>query len=153
MRRVMDELLDWREQFKDYKTLILTGSTAEDRTAVIKQFALEFFRRMIHINLATNEKIRNYIMTMPVGRDAWYFIEKAVIDMIVPDETLLIFDNAHACGGQGIWDYARSFFTPEDESFLAVLGDFSEEELEAASEYCIIVRLPEKTGSQEQEND
>ncbi len=29
-------------------------------------------------------------------------------------------------------------------SFLAVVGDFSEKEIQAASEYCIVIRLPEK---------
>ena len=144
MRRVMDQLLDWKLQFKDYKTLLFTGSTEEDRTAVIKEFAMEYFKNMIHINLKNNPEVRNYINTMPTGRDAYYFIEKAVHDMIVPLDTILIFNNADSCEGQGIWDYAEHFFEPEDLSFLAVVGDFTEEEIEKASEYCIVIRLPEK---------
>ena len=31
---------------------------------------------MIHINLKNNQEIREYINTMPPGRDAYYFIEK-----------------------------------------------------------------------------
>lgn len=45
---------------------------------------------MIHINLKNNQEIREYINTMPPGRDAYYFIEKAVHDMIVPLDTMLI---------------------------------------------------------------
>jgi hypothetical protein len=144
MERVMDKLLDWKLQFQDYKTLLFTGSTEEDRTEVIKQFSLEYFHNMIHINLKNNQEVREYINTMPTGRDAYYFIEKAVHDMIVPLDTILIFNNADSCEGQGIWDYAKNFFQPEDESFLAVVGDFTEEEIEKASEYCIVVRLPDK---------
>ena len=79
----------------------------------------------------------------------YYFIEKAVHDMIVPLDTILIFNNADSCEGNGIWDYAKNFFTEEDMSFLAVVGDFSEEEIEAASEYCIVIRLPEKSTDSE----
>ena len=145
MERILPQLLDWKLQFQDYKTLLLTGSTEEDRTEVIKNFALEYFHNMIHINLKNNQKVREYINTQPTGRDAYYFIEKAVHDMIVPLDTLLIFNNADSCEGNGIWDYAENFFKPEDESFLAVVGDFTEEEIEKASDYCVVVRLPEKT--------
>lgn len=144
MKRVIAELLDWKMQFKDYKTLLFVGSTEEDRTEVIKKFAMEYFHYMIHINVRNNPEVREYINTMPVGRDAWYFMEKAVHDMIVPMETILIFNNAESCEGPGIWEYAKNFFQPEDESFLVVAGEFSEEEIQAASEYCIVVRLPEK---------
>ena len=104
---------------------------------------------MIHINLKHNPEVREYINTMATGRDAYYFIEKAVHDMIVPLDTILIFNNADSCEGNGIWDYAKNFFTEEDMSFLAVVGDFSEEEIEAASEYCIVIRLPEKSTDSE----
>lgn len=43
MQRIIPELLDWKLQFKDYKTLLLTGSTEEDRTKVIKEFAMKLF--------------------------------------------------------------------------------------------------------------
>ena len=41
MERILPQLLDWKLQFQDYKTLLLTGSTEEDRTEVIKKIALE----------------------------------------------------------------------------------------------------------------
>ena len=69
----------------------------EDRTKVIKEFAMNYFDNMVHINLKNNQEIREYINTMPTGRDAYYFIEKAVHDMIVPLETILIFNNADSC--------------------------------------------------------
>ena len=64
--------------------------------------------------------------------------------MIVPLETLLIFNNADSLEREACWEYARSFFEPEDMSFLAIVGEFSEEELAAAEEYCTVLRLPEK---------
>lgn len=144
MERIIPQLLDWKLQFREYKTLLLVGSTEEDRTKVIKEFAMEYFKNMIHINVKNNPEVREYINTMPTGRDAYYFIEKAVHDMIVPLDSILIFNNADSCN-ENIWNWARDFFEEEDMSFLAVVGDFSEEEIEAASEYCIVIRLPEKT--------
>ena len=65
MERVISQLLDWKLQFKDFKTLLLTGSTEEDRTKVIKDFAMNYFKNMIHINLKNNPEVREYINTMP----------------------------------------------------------------------------------------
>ena len=143
MERIISELLDWKLQFREYKTLLLVGSTEEDRTAVIKEFAMEYFKNMIHINVKNNPEVREYINTQPTGREAYYFIEKAVHDMIVPLDTILIFNNADSCN-ENLWNWAENFFEEEDMSFLAVVGDFSEEEIAAASEYCIVIRLPEK---------
>ena len=64
--------------------------------------------------------------------------------MIVPMETLLIFNNADSLSREACREYAKNFFEPEDMSFLAVVGDFSEEELEKMSEYCTILHLPAK---------
>lgn len=140
----MTDLLDWKLQFQDYKALVLTGSTEEDRTEVIKAFAKRCFDNMIHINLKNNSEIREYINTHPTGRDAYLYIEHAVHDMIVPMETLLIFNNADSLDREACREYAKNFFEPEDMSFLAVVGDFSEEELEKMSEYCTILHLPAK---------
>lgn len=144
MERILPQLLDWKLQFQDYKTLILTGSTAEDRKAVIMDFAKMYFENAIQVNLSTNEEIRNYIETKPVGRDAYHFIEHATHDLIVPLETILIFDHAEVCQGNGIWDWAENFFQPEDMSFMAILGDFTPEELEKAESGCVIVELPDR---------
>ena len=144
MKRVIAQMLDWRLQYKEYKTLLFVGSTEEDRTKIMKEFAKNYFGNMIHINIRNNKEIREYINTMPTGRDAYYFIEHTVHDMIVPEDTVLIFNNADACEGEGIWNYARDFFKEEDMCFLIVSGEFTEEQIEAASEYCIVVRQPEK---------
>lgn len=144
MERIISELLDWKLQFKDYKTLLLTGSTEEDRTKVIKEFAMNYFDNMVHINLRNNKEVREYTTRcLPVGTRIT-LSKKRCIDMIVPLETILIFNNADSCEGEGIWNYAKDFFEEEDMSFLAVVGDFTEEEIAAASDYCIVIRLPEK---------
>ena len=55
MERIMTELLDWRMQFSDFKTLILTGSTPEYRIRVIKSFARKNCENMISVNVKNNE--------------------------------------------------------------------------------------------------
>ncbi len=142
MERILSDLLDWRLQFKDYKTLIITGSTAEDRTQVLKDFALKNFENMIHINLKNNEKIREYINTMPPGYDAYLFLEKTLIDIIIPVDTMLIFDNADSCDHEAVFHYAEDLFSEDDMCFLAISGDFTDEELAPYEESCIHLRLP-----------
>ncbi len=143
MLRILNELLDWRMQFQEYKTLILTGSTAADRTKVLKEFARKNFENLIWVNLKNNEQIRTYINTMPAGYDAYLYLEKTLIDMIVPLDTMLFLDNAHECEFNAIVDYANNLFEESDMCFFVLSGDFTEEELEKLGETCIIVKLPE----------
>lgn len=143
MMRIMNELLDWKMQFQEYKTLVLTGSTAADRTKVLKGFARQNFENLIWVNLKNNENIRNYINTMPAGYDAYLYLEKTLIDMIVPLDTMLFLDNAHECEFRGVVDYANNLFEESDMCFLALSGEFTEEQLEVLSETCMVVRLPE----------
>lgn len=144
MERIINELLDWRMQFQEFKPLILTGSTPRDRVRTIKDFAKKNCENMISVNLRNNEEIREYINTHPAGYDAYLHLETTLHDMIVPQDTILIFDNADACNFESIKDYANNLFTEEDAVFFVICGDFTEEQLAELGETCMLVNLPEK---------
>ncbi len=144
MKRIMSDLMDWKLQSHDIKTLVLTGSTEEDRTDVVKSFSKEFFDHMIHINIKNNPKIHDYICTHPTGRDTYVFIETEVLDMVIPMETVLIFNNMDSCPMEVVKEYATSFFEPEDESFLIIAGDFKEEDFADISDRIMFLELPPK---------
>lgn len=144
MERIMTELLDWRMQFEDYKTLILTGSTPKDRMDVIRRFAARNFESMIHVNVKNNEKIREYMNTNPAGRDAYRFLEKSVMEMIMPVDTVLVLENADALEPYAFVDYAENLFNPDDMCFLIMTGEFSDEDIAPLRETCIHVVLPPK---------
>ena len=90
----------------------------------------------------------NYILAARQEREQVYRFFTA--DIISRCVCLIIFlaypttNTRPVIEGNGIWDYAAHFFSEDDMSFLAVVGDFSEKEIQAASEYCIVIRLPEK---------
>lgn len=110
MERILTQLLDWRMQFEDYKTLILTGSTAKDRMNVIRQFAAKNFESMVHVNVKNNAKIREYMNTNPAGRDAYRFLEKSVMEMIMPIDTAVVLENADSLEPEAFRDYAEHLF-------------------------------------------
>lgn len=144
MERILNELLDWRMQFQDFKTLILTGSTPRDRIRTFKAFAKKNCENMISVNLKNNEEIREYINTHPAGYDAYLYLEQTLHDVIVPMETILIFDNADSCRFESVRDYANNLFSEEDTCFFAICGDFTPEQLEELGETCVLINLPEK---------
>ena len=144
MERIMSELLDWRMQFQDYKTLVLTGSTPRDRIRVIKDFAKKNCENMISINIRNNETVREYVNTHPAGYDAYLYLEQYLHDVIIPMDTILIFDNADACNFESVRDYAENLFTEEDAVFFVICGDFNEAQLAELQDSCILVHLPEK---------
>lgn len=147
MERIINELLDWRMQFQDFKTLILTGSDPHDRIRVIKSFAKKNCENMISVNIKNNETIRNYINTHPAGYEAYLYLEQTLHDMIVPMDTILIFDNADSCNFESVKDYANNLFSEADACFFVICGDFTEEQLAELGETCILVTLPEKETS------
>ena len=144
MERIINELLDWRMQFQDYKTLILTGSTPRDRIRVIKEFAKKNSENMVHVNVKNNETIREYINTHPAGYEAYLYFEETLHDMIIPLETMVIFDNVDSCEFESVRDYAVNLFSEEDACFFVMCGDFTPEQEKVLAEDCIIVHLPPK---------
>ncbi|MGI6205082.1 MAG: hypothetical protein ACOYJI_00425 [Anaerovoracaceae bacterium] len=144
MERILSDLLDWRMQFENFKTLILTGSSEKDRMNVIRQFAAKNFESMVHVNLRNNEKIREYMNNNPAGRDAYRFLEKAVMEMIMPIDTVVVLENADSLNPAAFRDYAENLFAPEDTCFLIMTGEFSDEDLAPLAESCIHVVLPPK---------
>ena len=143
MNRIITELLDWRMQFQDYKSLVLTGGTPKERLRIIREFVLKNFEDMMHVNLKNNEKVREYINTNPPGPGAYYFLEKSLMGMIVPGDTCVVFENADACDHEAVLKYAEDLFAEEDMGFLILTGDFTEEELSARSERIIHIGIPE----------
>ncbi len=142
MDRIITQLLDWRMQFQDYKALILTGDTPKERLRVIRQFVPKNFEDMMHVNLKNNQKVREYINNNPPGPEAYFYLEKTLMGMIVPGDTCVVFENADACDHKAVFDYAENLFAEEDMGFLILTGDFTEEELEAYGDRFIHIDLP-----------
>ena len=142
MNRIITQLLDWRMQFQDYKALVLTGSTPKDRLKVIREFVPKNFEDMMHVNLKNNEKVREYINQNPPGPDAYFYLEKTLMGMIVPGDTCVVFENADACDRDAVLDYAENLFAEEDMGFLILTGDFTEEDLAPHADHIIHIDLP-----------
>lgn len=99
---------------------------------------------MVHVNVKNNAKIREYMNTNPAGRDAYRFLEKSVMEMIMPIDTAVVLENADSLEPEAFRDYAEHLFAPEDTCFLIMTGEFSDEELAPLEESCIHVVLPPK---------
>ena len=144
MDRIITQLLDWRMQFQEYKALVLTGSTPKDRLKVIREFVPKNFEDMMHVNLKNNEKVREYINNNPPGPEAYFYLEKTLMGMIVPGDTCVVFENADSCDPDAVLDYAENLFAEEDMGFLILTGDFTEEILAPHMDHIIHIDLPAK---------
>ena len=142
MNRVITQLLDWRMQFREFKPLILTGSTPKDRLKVIREFVPKNFEDMLHVNLKNNEQVREYINHNPPGPEAYLFLEKTLMGMIMPGDTCVVFENADACDPKAVMDYAENLFTEEDMGFLILTGEFTEEILASHADQIVHIDLP-----------
>ncbi len=96
----------------------------------------------MHVNLKNNEKVREYINSNPPGPEAYFYLEKTLMGMIVPDDTCVVFENADACDPDAVLDYAENLFAEEDMGFLILTGDFSEEILVPHADRIVHIDLP-----------
>lgn len=135
----MGTILDWRLQYENVKPLLVIGTDETIRADLMKKFGRNYFDNTIFTNLKNNAEIRNYINDNEPGRDMFFFLEKTLADMIVPDETLLIFNNAQTC--DGIWPLLKYVYELDNNIYFAATGDFTEEQLTAASDFTMQIRL------------
>jgi len=135
----MGTILDWRLQYEYVKPLLVVGGEETARSDLMKKFGRNYFDNTIFTNIKNNAEIRNYINEHEPGRDMFFFLEKALADMIVPDETLLIFNNAHTC--EGIWALLKYVHDNDSNIYIAATGEFTEEQLAAAADYTMLLRL------------
>jgi len=135
----MSVILDWKLQYENVKPLLVVGGSETTRADLMSKFGQNYFEYTVFTNLKNNEEICDYMNEHEPGRDMIFFLEKSLSDMIVPTETILILNNAHSC--DGIWPLLKYVHDSNSDIFIAATGEFTEEQIAAAAEYTMLLRL------------
>ena len=94
-RDIIEKLISWKTS-KKRKPLILQGARQVGKTYIVKEFGKKYYENLIYVNFETNKELSSQINE---EIDAKYIINKLELfygEKIIPEKTLIFFDEIQA---------------------------------------------------------
>jgi len=96
-RKIEKRLLDWKEHTENRLPLLLYGARQVGKTYILNKFGEQNYRNTVYINLEVNQAVARYFSDDITPERLIRFLEAAANDVILPGETLIIFDEIQSC--------------------------------------------------------
>lgn len=96
-RKILSELLKWKNMTAGRLPLIIYGARQVGKTYMMKTLGTEYFKNMIYVNFEADEKISDFFQTDIHADVIVAMLEKYYHLSVIPDETLIIFDEIQMC--------------------------------------------------------
>lgn len=96
-RKIESQLQRWKEDRAGRMPLIVNGARQVGKTYVLRKFGEEYFKNVVYINLETNQSVASYFEDNISPERLIRYLEMAAGEKIIPEETLIIFDEIQAC--------------------------------------------------------
>ncbi len=98
MKRVLEsELVEWKDMQADRMPLVLYGARQVGKTYLLQEFGRSYFKNTIYINFERMPLLAEYFNGDLNPNRIIRFIEEYFSVKIIPDETLIVFDEIQAC--------------------------------------------------------
>jgi len=94
-RKILESLVEWRAS-EDRKPLILNGARQVGKTYILEEFGKEHFENVIYLNMEIEGDVRNFIEKELSPHKIIQFIESTKRQEIIPEKTLIFFDEIQA---------------------------------------------------------
>ena len=95
-RNMLDKLLNWKNS-SNRKPLILNGARQVGKTWIINEFGKTYYKDVVYINFETNARLANEFDSDISPNFLLNRMELFFEKHIMPDETLIIFDEVQVC--------------------------------------------------------
>lgn len=92
-----EELIAWKNTTKGRMPLIVYGARQVGKTYLLQKFGQEYFKNTIYVNFERMPMVAEYFDGELNPDRILHFLEEYFSVKIIPDETLLIFDEIQAC--------------------------------------------------------
>ena len=96
-RKVMVKLLEWRKSGSHRMPLLVYGARQVGKTYVMKELGAETFKNTVYVNFEEDQKIGDYFQADISAQQLIQVLENYYNTTIVPDQTLIIFDEIQSC--------------------------------------------------------
>ena len=94
-RKILKSLVEWKTD-EERKPLIVNGARQVGKTYILEKFGNEHFENVIYLNMEIEGDVRNFIEKELSPRKIIQFIESTKRQEIVPEKTLIFFDEIQA---------------------------------------------------------
>jgi len=96
-RKIESKLIEWKNKTTGRMPLLLYGVRQVGKTYILDDFGAKYFRNTVNINLETNLSVARYFDNDINPERIVRFLETVAGDVIIPGETLIIFDEIQSC--------------------------------------------------------
>lgn len=96
-RKMMKELLEWRALKKERMPLILYGARQVGKTHLLQRLGNEYYKNCIYVNFERMPVVAEYFDGDLKPDRIIRFLEEYFHEKIIPEDTLIIFDEIQAC--------------------------------------------------------
>jgi len=96
-RRIMDNLVEWKNQKSNRMPLLVYGARQVGKTYTICEFGAKYYKNVAYVNLETNQTVSSLFDENIEPERIIRFLETEVNERILPEETLIIFDEIQSC--------------------------------------------------------
>ena len=94
-RKILESLVEWKDS-EERKPLILNGARQVGKTYILEEFGKEHFENVIYLNMEIEGDVRNFIEKELSPHKIIQFIESTKRQEIIPEKTLIFFDEIQA---------------------------------------------------------
>ncbi|MDD3173722.1 MAG: AAA family ATPase [Herbinix sp.] len=95
-RQLENDLYEWKVS-KDRKPLIINGARQVGKTYIIREFGERYYKNVVYINFESNLAVASYFNDNINPERLIRFLESYVNEAIIPESTLIIFDEIQSC--------------------------------------------------------
>lgn len=95
-RKILKRLYEWKGK-DGRKPLILNGARQVGKTYILREFGESEYKNTVYINFEIDNNISEYFDTTLEPEKIVPYIELITKEKIVPEETLIIFDEIQSC--------------------------------------------------------
>ena len=96
-RKIEDKLLAWKNRVDGRMPLLLYGARQVGKTYILNRFGGQHYQNTVYVNLETNLAVARYFDDDISPQRLIRFLETTANNVILPGETLIIFDEVQSC--------------------------------------------------------
>ena len=96
-RKITSKLYEWKNMLNGRMPLLIYGARQVGKTFEMREFGALYYKNTIYVNFETDERIGKYFETDIHADHVISVLEKYYQTKIVPENTLIIFDEIQMC--------------------------------------------------------
>ncbi|MDR2599532.1 MAG: AAA family ATPase, partial [Oscillospiraceae bacterium] len=96
-RKITESLVHWKNKPSGRMPLLVYGARQVGKTFIIREFSDKYYKNTAYFNLETNQTVSSYFAENIEPERIIRFLETESQERIIPEDTLIIFDEIQSC--------------------------------------------------------